>query len=129
MDLDHFKSVNDTHGHAVGDEVLAEFGRRLQRGSRRGELVARTGGEEFALVLPDTSPEELAGAAERLRATLDGEPIETDAGPLPVTASIGAAWTRSVSAGVEKLLYETADAALYDSKGNGRNQVTMKPMA
>ena len=127
MDLDHFKSVNDTYGHAVGDEVLAEFGRRLSTSSRRGELAARTGGEEFALVLPDTDPEELNGAAERIRHLLDGNPIETAAGPLPLTASVGASWADEVRSGDERVLYETADAALYTSKREGRNRVTMTP--
>lgn len=129
VDLDHFKAVNDTHGHAVGDEVLAEFGHRLSNSSRRGELAARTGGEEFALVLPDTDAEELRGAAERIRHLLDGNPIETAAGPLPITASVGAAWVDSIEMGGERLLYETADAALYQSKESGRNRVTLAPMA
>ena len=128
MDLDHFKLINDTHGHTVGDEVLAEFGRRLTEGCRKGDLAARTGGEEFALVLPATSEEGLQNAAERMRTLLDGRPFETGAGELPVTASVGASMTDESEQGVEKRLYESADSALYESKANGRNRVTMSLM-
>ena len=126
IDLDHFKSINDTHGHAVGDEVLAEFGRRLADGCRKGELVARTGGEEFALVVPDTTPGELEGAAERMRGLLDDRPIETGAGPLAVTASVGASWAPTATDDTDRELYEAADAALYESKAGGRNKVTLR---
>lgn len=125
MDLDKFKAVNDTWGHAVGDEVLATFSDRLSAGSRRGELAARIGGEEFGLILPDVEPEELAGAAERLRVLLD-TPIETSAGQLQITLSLGASWVTEVRPGIERELYETADNALYESKGAGRNRVTLK---
>ena len=129
MDLDHFKVVNDTHGHAVGDEVLVEFGRRLSTSSRRGELAARTGGEEFALVLPDTDFEELHGAAERIRNLLDNHPIETTAGALTITVSLGAALAEQTAEGSDRMLRDTADAALYRSKDGGRNRVTMVMVA
>lgn len=125
MDLDKFKAVNDTWGHAVGDEVLVSFSDRLSAGSRRGELAARVGGEEFGLILPDVEPGELAGAAERLRVLLDA-PIETSAGQLKVSLSLGASWVTEVRPGIERELYETADGALYESKGAGRNRVTLK---
>ncbi len=128
LDLDHFKSVNDTHGHAVGDEVLIEVGKRLSSGSRRGELVARTGGEEFALVMPVVDPDDLAGAGERLRRMLADQPIQTGAGPLPITCSLGGSWATEVDSSTEKRLYQTADAALYVSKENGRNRLTVTPL-
>jgi len=124
MDLDHFKQVNDTYGHAVGDEVLIEVGKRLSNGSRRGELVARTGGEEFALIMPEIEPKDLAGAGERIRRMMADQPVQTTAGVLAVTFSIGAAWTIEVNSSTEQELYQVADAALYTSKENGRNQVS-----
>ncbi len=125
IDLDHFKSINDTMGHPVGDEVLTEVGQRLAGSCRRGELVARVGGEEFALILPDTSPKELGLAAERFRALLADDTVDTEAGSLEVTGSLGAAWMNDVEAGAEKVLYQSADQALYRSKEGGRNQVTL----
>ena len=127
FDLDKFKVINDTHGHAVGDEVLATVGQRMAGGSRRGELAARTGGEEFALIMPEISPRDLEGATERLRRLLADAPIDTAVGPLTVTCSLGAAWSMELSEGDEKDLYERADAALYASKEAGRNRYTLDP--
>lgn len=123
FDLDHFKSINDTFGHSVGDEVLQEFGRRLLEGSRKGELTARIGGEEFAVVLPDVLARELAGAAERMRALIGDEPVETAIGPLTVTTSIGVSFTKVTRADAESALYSKADEALYAAKDAGRDQV------
>ncbi len=124
FDLDHFKSINDSFGHAVGDEVLTEFGRRLEDSSRRGELAARIGGEEFALVLPDVeSGPELAGAAERIRSLMGSEPVATAMGPLTVTASVGGAYTRTVDDNTQDVLFKTADKALYAAKDGGRDRV------
>ncbi|MEM9131575.1 MAG: diguanylate cyclase [Actinomycetota bacterium] len=126
FDLDHFKSVNDSFGHAVGDQVLVTVGARITEGTRRNELSARVGGEEFALIVPDTSPDELAQAAERFRAMIDDEPIPTDIGLLHVTASVGAAFAVAVEGEMAgKKLYESADKALYQSKNEGRNRVTI----
>ncbi len=125
MDLDEFKSVNDTHGHSVGDEVLVELGRRFAAGCRAGELAARVGGEEFALVMPDVDVHELAGAGERLRRMMADEPVHTAVGPLLVTVSVGISHCFEVDSSTEQRLYATADAALYTSKSNGRNQVTI----
>lgn len=128
MDIDKFKVVNDTYGHAVGDEVLIEAGKRLADGSRRGELIARTGGEEFALILPEIAIDDLEGAGERLRKIMADSPVDTSAGPLPITISVGGSWTTEPPDGAEKSLYEAADAALYASKDGGRNQVTVQSM-
>ncbi|MEM8925086.1 MAG: GGDEF domain-containing protein [Actinomycetota bacterium] len=126
VDLDHFKSINDNFGHAVGDEVLQEVGERIKNGTRRAELSARVGGEEFALVLPQTSDEELTMVAERFRGLIGEEPIETAMGPLTVTASLGAAMTADVGDDdITRKLYESADRALYTSKSEGRDRVTV----
>lgn len=130
FDLDHFKLINDSFGHAVGDEVLTEFGRRLEDCSRRGELAARIGGEEFALVLPDVeSPAELEGAAERIRALMGSEPVDTSVGPLTITASVGGSHTRTVKPDTHDQLFKTADKALYAAKDGGRDQVAMVALA
>lgn len=125
FDLDHFKLVNDSFGHAIGDQVLVEVGRRIAQGTRRNELSARVGGEEFALVAPETSAEEMQQAAERFRKLIGGEAIATDVGPLTVTASVGAVFTASVGSETAKSLYEVADKALYESKSGGRDRVTV----
>jgi diguanylate cyclase (GGDEF)-like protein len=125
FDLDHFKAVNDNFGHSVGDEVLQEIGKRLLDGSRRGELAARVGGEEFAVIMPDVVVQELAGAAERMRAMIGGAPVDTAIGPLAVTASIGAAYTAVAVPDIEAALYKKADDALYASKEGGRDRVTV----
>ncbi len=125
LDLDHFKAVNDTYGHRVGDEVLQEVGRRLRSGTRRGEHGARVGGEEFAIILPDVNDGELAGAAERMRLVVGGEPFDTAAGPILVTVSIGGACTAVMGPDVDKALYDAADSALYTSKQRGRDQVAI----
>ncbi len=123
--LDHFKAVNDSFGHRAGDEVLQEVGRRLQAGTRRGELSARIGGEEFAMILPDVVEGELTGAAERLRRLVSEAPIETEYGPIMVTVSIGGACTGVMSSRVDKMLFDAADSALYASKDRGRDRVTI----
>ncbi len=125
IDADHFKSVNDTHGHAVGDEVLTEIGARLAKTTRRTELTARIGGEEFALVMPDAAPEDLSGAMDRVRRLIAEEPIETSAGPLKVTVSIGSAMFDPNDGPDVSNLYNAADRALYASKANGRNRGTV----
>ncbi|MFV2035941.1 MAG: diguanylate cyclase, partial [Halocynthiibacter sp.] len=124
MDLDRFKSVNDTHGHDAGDHVLKEFARRLQENLRGIDLVARLGGEEFLVVLPDTGPTEVEFAAERLRKAIDREDFEIGGGKhIPITVSIGVAFggPDDKNPGV---LIQQADAALYESKSTGRNRVS-----
>lgn len=124
MDLDRFKSVNDTYGHDAGDCVLKEFARRLQENLRGIDLLARLGGEEFLIVMPDTGPTEVEFAAERLRHTIDRIDFKIPNGQnIPITVSIG------VTFGGPKdndpsLLIQQADTALYESKSAGRNRVT-----
>ena len=128
FDIDRFKNVNDTYGHAIGDEVLQAFGERLMSGCRRGELAARIGGEEFALVLPDVLPDELMGAAERMRILVSETPVYSSAGPIRISASVGATFSNQMRADLDRRLYETADAALYRSKNEGRDRVTVTPL-
>ncbi|MDH3302928.1 MAG: GGDEF domain-containing protein, partial [Acidimicrobiia bacterium] len=104
---------------------LQEVGRRLNDGTRRGELSARIGGEEFAIILPDVIEGELTSAAERMRQFISGAPIETEAGPISVTVSAGGACTSVMSSRVDKMLFDAADSALYASKDRGRDRVTV----
>ncbi|MGL6289968.1 MAG: diguanylate cyclase [Silanimonas sp.] len=121
FDLDHFKRVNDGHGHAVGDEVLVEVGRRLVHGLREGDTAFRQGGEEFVVLLPGADHGVALGIAERLRASVSGAPMLSRAGPLHVSASIGLATLRDGDS-PERLLAR-ADAAMYRAKQAGRNRV------
>lgn len=123
LDIDHFKSVNDTYGHDAGDEVLKVFARRIKRVLRSADLVCRLGGEEFVVVMPDTPLAVAQRVAERVRAVVEGEgfPID-DARMIPVTTSIGLA-ERGSDANADALL-RRADKALYASKSAGRNRVT-----
>ncbi|MCB2175779.1 MAG: GGDEF domain-containing protein [Actinomycetales bacterium] len=121
IDLDRFKSVNDTHGHRVGDSVLRLMGAMLALHSRRDEFAARIGGEEFAVVVPVTDPEEITLAAERFRRAIAGEVLQTPAGALRITASVGAAWLDDAEPQAAQRLYDAADAALHEAKMAGRN--------
>ena len=124
-DVDHFKRINDRYRHGVGDEVLTEIGHPLLTGTRRGELPARIGGEEFALIMPETTVEELPGATERLRMLIGATPIETSAGSLQVTVSIGASYSTGTSIDTEGDMLEVTDKALYEAKETGRNRVVI----
>lgn len=115
MDLDRFKTVNDNHGHDAGDRVLKEFARRLQENVRGIDLVARLGGEEFLVVMPDTGPFEVEIAAERLRNAIDRKNFEiANAQRIPVTVSIGVTFGKSTDR-KPNLLIQQADSALYES--------------
>lgn len=123
LDLDHFKKVNDTHGHAVGDEVLAAFSQVLRRGSRRGDLAGRIGGEEFAVLLPATGLAPGTLVAERIRRSTEARPLGRTA-PSPVTVSVGVASTEGgATPGEAGDLLRRADEALYRAKSEGRNRV------
>ncbi len=122
MDIDHFKNVNDTYGHNVGDEVLKVFADRIKDNLRSFDLVARLGGEEFVAILPDVSPERAYMVAERLRRSISDDPIPCSApdGKLAVTTSIGAAIINNGGHSIPALL-ERADKCLYEAKSTGRN--------
>ena len=122
MDIDHFKSVNDTHGHKVGDEVLQVFSARIKDNLRSFDLVARLGGEEFIAILPDVSPERAYMVAERLRRSIADEPIpcSVEGGVLSVTTSVGGAIINNGGHEIPAVL-ERADKCLYEAKETGRN--------
>jgi two-component system, cell cycle response regulator len=122
IDLDGFKAVNDTHGHLVGDMVLVETANRLATHTRDVDTVARFGGEEFVLLLPQTDAAGALRVAEKVRAELAAKPVDTDAGPLPVTLSAGVASHPDDGDSLDELL-ATADEALYAAKAAGKNRV------
>ncbi|MCL2469559.1 MAG: PleD family two-component system response regulator [Alphaproteobacteria bacterium] len=123
LDLDHFKSVNDRFGHAAGDVVLKEVISRVKQSLRPADLVVRMGGEEFAILTPDTPLATALNVAERLRLAIATKPIEIEgqAEPLPITASFGVASLNHESDKDPALLLERADMAVYHAKQAGRN--------
>jgi two-component system cell cycle response regulator len=124
LDIDHFKAVNDTFGHSAGDDVLKGFAARCKRVVRQVDLLCRFGGEEFVVVMPDTPLAVAQSIAERLRASVQGEPFTIGGGlsPIPITVSIGIAETGGNAD--PDVLFRRADRALYRSKSSGRNRVT-----
>ncbi len=123
LDIDHFKPVNDTYGHAAGDEILQEFATRIARNVRGVDLAARYGGEEFVVVMPDTSRHDATAIVERLRRTVSDEPfILSDGTRISITVSIGLARLDDKTKVASDLL-EQADTALYQAKREGRNRV------
>jgi two-component system cell cycle response regulator len=125
LDIDHFKDVNDTHGHLVGDDVLREVAGLLQSTVRAVDIVARYGGEEFVIVLPETPLPGAVTFAERIRALIEVHPFCQTQGPFSITASVGVA--AFPSEGVESIedLFARADDALYRAKAEGRNAVAV----
>ncbi|SLN43906.1 PleD family two-component system response regulator [Oceanibacterium hippocampi] len=126
LDIDHFKRINDTHGHGVGDEVLKQFAQRMGLNLRGVDLAARIGGEEFVVVMPSTDLALAEGIAERLRRAVGDEPFKVNGTdqPLEVTCSIGVITARSGESPKEALA--RADAALYEAKHRGRNKVVKR---
>ncbi|TPI67660.1 PleD family two-component system response regulator [Mesorhizobium sp. B3-1-3] len=126
-DLDRFKSINDTHGHDGGDDVLREFARRLRKNVRGIDLACRFGGEEFVVVMPDTDGAVAEKVAERIRAEIAQAPfaIGNDGKMIEVTVSVGVS---SVLKGTDSVaaLMKRADLALYEAKSGGRNRVVAK---
>ncbi len=127
LDIDHFKIVNDTYGHNVGDEVLKEYSQRLADSVRSFDLVSRLGGEEFVILLPDVTPGRAHSIAERLRTAIADTPFKCDVpgGRLDVTTSIGGAIIESGGHTSTEVL-KRADDALYEAKNNGRNCVVFE---
>ena len=122
VDVDHFKQINDTHGHAFGDEVLRHLARVLAAGLREQDRLGRLGGEEFLAVLPAASLADARRVAERMRAAVAAAPMPGPDGPVAVTVSIGVAGGEETSAAA---LIARADAALYQAKHAGRNTVAV----
>ena len=123
IDIDFFKKVNDTYGHAVGDEVLKDVAKRYQASVRSTDLVARYGGEEFAVMMPETDLADALQFAEKIRSMIESTPIPTQAGPLQATVSLGVASVPRTKIHSSKELIVAADKALYRAKRRGRNQV------
>jgi two-component system cell cycle response regulator len=127
FDIDHFKQVNDTHGHDAGDDVLRELALRTTNSVRSVDLVARQGGEEFVVVMPETDLTIAAAVAERLRAAVAMEPftVKATGQKLTVTISIG---VTSAAAGEDDRdrMLKRADIALYTAKNHGRNRVVVR---
>ena len=124
LDIDFFKSINDTHGHDAGDDVLRDFALRIKRSIRGIDLACRYGGEEFVIVMPETDVAVAAMVAERLRRRIASEPfaIAQGANSIPVTISIGISALRGKDDNAASLL-KRADLALYRAKRDGRNRV------
>ncbi len=123
LDIDHFKGINDAYGHASGDLVLREFTRRCAAALRNGDRLARFGGEEFAILLPNVTLEPAASMAERLRAAIVGRPFGVLDTKLSVTTSIGV--TRRMPGETMDAVISRADGALYEAKRSGRNRVVV----
>jgi diguanylate cyclase (GGDEF)-like protein len=123
LDIDHFKAINDTYGHQVGDTVLGEVAQRLMSIMRPYDAVGRYGGEEFLIVVSGCDGHDSVGVAERIRARIDDHPVDTYAGEISVTASLGV----STAGGGNPVDFESflrsADEALYRAKRTGRNRV------
>ncbi len=123
VDLDHFKKINDTLGHLAGDRVLSEVGRRLARAVRETDFIGRYGGEEFVVILPETTASDATQLAEKMRELIAERPIFFEGRPIEVTASIGVAELTSSMTNYEEV-FKGADKALYISKESGRNRIT-----
>jgi diguanylate cyclase (GGDEF)-like protein len=126
-DLDHFKRVNDTYGHPIGDVVLRETAHRLRQSARHYDHVGRVGGEEFLIVAPDCDLDALQECAERFRTSISDMSFDTPSGPLTITVSIGATVWSSEHPLSSELLCKMADYALYRVKSRGRNGIDIVP--
>lgn len=126
LDIDHFKRINDTYGHAAGDEVLRQLAGKLTEMLREYDIVGRYGGEEFAVVLPETTPADAGRIMERIRAAIEASVVKTEDGAeIRYTLSIGVSAFAKDSKGVYGV-FEEADKGLYEAKGSGRNRVVVR---
>lgn len=123
VDIDHFKSVNDSHGHLAGDSVLKQVAQRLPAAVRSYDWVGRYGGEEFLVIVSNCSMDTMAICAERLRSSIAGEPMHVGGKDLTITVSVGAALANTDCEQAFADLLPVADDALYRAKKNGRNRV------
>jgi diguanylate cyclase (GGDEF)-like protein len=121
LDIDHFKNVNDTYGHATGDQVLKAVAAACKATLRAGDLLGRLGGEEFAILLPHVDRDGAIGVAEKLRMTISALETVAEHHPITITASFGVTSLSVVSKDVETLLAQ-ADAAMYQAKNAGRDR-------
>lgn len=128
LDVDHFKKINDTHGHPIGDEVLKVVARRCREALRERDLFARFGGEEFIALLAAPTADEVPATAERLRNAISGAPVHVGGLRIEVTVSVGGAMGEALPGSDARLLEQLvarADEALYQAKADGRNRVRM----
>ena len=123
LDLDRFKRINDEHGHLCGDHVLRELSNRIRHTVRREDLFARFGGEEFTLVLVESTHEQALEVAERIRSIIEQMPFAFESLPIPVTLSVGVASTNGEATITTAELLKKADTNLYKAKNSGRNRV------
>jgi diguanylate cyclase (GGDEF)-like protein len=121
LDIDHFKKVNDTYGHPVGDEVLVEIVSRITAKMRAYDKIGRYGGEEFIIILPHNSLKSVKKIAERIRINIAQKTIQTSVGPLQLTVSLGCTSTENIEASSTEMMIKISDVALYNAKNNGRN--------
>jgi len=121
VDIDHFKEINDRHGHVAGDDALRMVARTLRNTARASDFVGRWGGEEFIVLLPNATATELISAAERFRALIESSGLRLPSGLLSVTASIGATLARLEE--TPESVVRRADALMYQAKREGRNRV------
>jgi diguanylate cyclase (GGDEF)-like protein len=130
LDIDHFKSINDTYGHLTGDAVLKEVTQRIVKAVRGYDSVGRYGGEEFLIVLPGCSREQIDHGAERVRSAVDNGPIVVNESKVSVTVSIGAAVTAVTTHGLisDTEMLAAADSALYRAKEIGRNRTVLSAL-
>ena len=124
-DIDHFKQVNDTFGHQAGDIVLQELAKLVHAQLRKNDLEGRVGGEEFAILLPETSISEAVVLAERIREIIESVAINIGETSLHITASFGVASVEEADVSLDSV-YKRADSALYEAKNAGRNCVRRK---
>jgi diguanylate cyclase (GGDEF)-like protein len=128
-DIDHFKAINDTHGHQVGDAAIRHAAGVLRASVRSYDLVGRYGGDEFLIIAPDCSAPDLAQVGERMVERLAQSPLSTPGGPIRLSLSVGAAVALDAVGRGENLLVAAADAALYDAKKAGRNRVSLQVLS
>jgi diguanylate cyclase (GGDEF)-like protein len=128
VDLDHFKRINDEYGHDSGNLALQHAARLLRASVRKIDLPCRYGGEEFAVILPSSTLESSIQVAERIRHSLETNPLDLPDIQLTITASLGVSLYAPTSYGDAQSLIKTADKYLYEAKENGRNQVSHEPL-
>jgi diguanylate cyclase (GGDEF)-like protein len=120
LDIDHFKEINDSHGHDIGDEVLKEFAKRVKGAIRKNDFLARIGGDEFVILIPElTEKKKVIEIADRIQQCLRDEWIIANE-KMKITSSIGISFYNQVDL-EEKILFKNADLALYEAKKKGRN--------